>query len=180
MRSGRVSPVSSASQRRPSVAVVSLSLDDAASFDDLFRSEYTGLVRLAYLIIGSQARAEELTQDAFGQLLKAWPSVDRPGGFVRTALVSRCRDAQRREITGRRKLRLLRPAAEAEPEAHYLIDVLAKLPENWRAIVVLRFYGGHSIPEIAEITGQPEGSVKSGLHRALSQLRGQLELDEAP
>ncbi len=29
-------------------------------------------------------------------------------------------------------------------------------------MVVLGFYGGHSIPEIAEITGDPEGSVKSG------------------
>lgn len=152
-----------------------LSVRDAAAFDALFRAEYAGLVRVAYLIIGSQARAEELTQDAFGQLLTAWPSVDRPGGFVRTAVVSRCRDAQRRDITARRKLGLLRPQAEAEPEAHYLVDALAALSPNWRTIVVLRFYGGLSIPEIADATDQPEGTVKSGLHRALAQLRDQLD-----
>ena len=174
MPSGQGSPVSSADQRTSDVGSLSLTADDATAFDDLFRAEYTSLVRLAYLIIGSQARAEELTQDAFSQLLDTWSTVDSPGGFVRTALVSRCRDAQRREITGRRKLRLLRPVADAEPETHYLVDALSTLPDNWRAAVVLRFYGGHSIREIAEITGQPEGSVKSGLHRALTQLRDQL------
>ncbi len=155
---------------------IALSGDDAATFDDLFRSEYTGLVRLAYLIIGSQQKAEELTQDAFRQLFEAWPTVDRPGGFVRTAVVSRCRDAQRREITAKRKLRLLRPIVEAEPEPHYLVDVLAGLPDHWRAMVVLRFYGGHSVPEIAALIDQPEGSVKSGLHRALAQLRSALDV----
>lgn len=167
--------MSSVSRRRSDVALLLLSADDTTAFDDLFREEYAGLVRLAYLIVGSQDRAEELTQDAFGQLLKAWSSVDRPGGFVRTVLVSRCRDAQRREMTGRRKFRLLRPVVKAEPETHYLVDVLAELPSNWRAMVVLRFYGGHTIPEIAEITGDPEGSVKSGLYRALAQLKTQLD-----
>lgn len=175
MPSGQGRPVSSVDERRTPTAQVSLTEEESAEFDAVFRSEYADLVRLGYLIIGSQARAEELAQDAFRQLLEAWSAVERPGGFVRTALVSRCRDAQRREITGRKKLRLLRPVVEAEPETHYLVDALATLPDNWRAMVVLRFYGGHSVPEIAEITGHPEGSVKSGLHRALAQLKTQLD-----
>jgi len=154
--------------------MIALIGNDIAAFDDLFRSEYAGLVRLAFLITGPRLRAEELTQDAFAQLLERWSEVEKPGGFVRTALVSRCRDAQRREITGRRKLRLLRPVAEPQSETDYLVDTLAKLPVHWRTMVVLRFYGGHSIAEIAAITGDPEGSVKSGLHRALTQLRGDL------
>ncbi len=152
-----------------------LSRTDASAFDDLFRTEYRGLVRLAYLMVGSQERAEELTQDAFAQLFGKWSSVHSPGGFVRTALVSRCRDAQRREIRGRAKLRLVTPKPEDTPEPHYLVDALAKLPDNWRAMVVLRFYGGHTVAEIAEIIGEPEGTVKSGLHRALAQLKTQLQ-----
>lgn len=147
---------------------------EPATFDAIFRAEYRGLVRLAYLMVGSQARAEELTQDAFAQLHGKWDTVHSPGGFVRTALVSRCRDAQRRETTARNKIRLLRPVAKAEPERHYLVDALATLPDNWRAMVVLRFYGDHTINEIAEILDEPEGSVKSGLHRALAQLRSDL------
>ncbi len=157
------------------LAPIELSRTDAAAFDDLFRSDYRGLVRLAYLMVGSQERAEELTQDAFAQLFASWSRVERPGGFVRTVLVSRCRDAQRREIRGRAKLRLVTPKPEDTPESHYLVDVLADLPSNWRAMVVLRYYGGHTIPEIAEIIGDPEGSVKSGLHRALAQLKTQLQ-----
>ena len=152
-----------------------LSRSDISAFDDLFRSEYRSLVRLAYLMVGSQERAEELTQDAFAQLFASWAKVERPGGFVRTALVSRCRDAQRREIRGKAKLRLVTPKPEDVPESHYLVDALAELPHNWRVMVVLRYYGGHTIPEIAEITGDPEGSVKSGLHRALAQLKTQLQ-----
>ncbi len=147
---------------------------DERSFDDLFRSEYRGLVRLAYLMVGSQERAEELTQDAFTQLSDAWSTVQRPVGFVRTVLVSRCRDAQRREIRGRAKLRLVTPKPEDTPEAHYLVDALAELPVHWRAMVVLRYYGGHTIPEIAELLGEPQGTVKSGIHRALAQLKTQL------
>lgn len=167
--------MSSAEEVRDGVSVAQLSSADSAAFDQLFRAEYSGLVRVAYLMVGSQARAEELTQDAFSQLLQSWWTVDRPGGFVRTVLISRCRDAQRRQITGRRKLRLLRPTAEVQPEAHYLVDVLSTLPDNWRAMVVLRFYGGHTIPEIADLLDEPQGSVKSGLHRALAQLKTQLD-----
>ena len=175
--SGRVRPVSSADPLPLPLAssAAEFAANDERSFDELFRSEYRGLVRLAYLIVGSEARAEELTQDAFSQLFASWAKVERPGGFVRTALVSRCRDAQRREIRGRAKLRLVTPKAEDTPESHYLVDALAQLPDNWRAMVVLRFYGGHTIPEIADITGDPEGSVKSGLHRALAQLKTQLQ-----
>lgn len=51
---------------------------------------------------------------------------------------------------------------------------LAKLTPELRAIVVLRFYADLTVPEIAAALAMPAGTVKSRLHRALSQLRAVL------
>jgi RNA polymerase sigma-70 factor (ECF subfamily) len=43
--------------------------------------------------------------------------------------------------------------------------------------VVLHFYRGYSVPEVAEIVGIPLGTAKSRIHRATSALRAALEAD---
>ncbi len=144
------------------------------SFEQVFDREYTTLVRIAYLIVGSEARAEEVVQDAFATLHTRWGTVRNPGGFLRTAVVNRSRDEQRHQIRARAKLLLLRPTKEAETERPYLVDALAKLAPRRREVVVLRYYGGHTMAEIAEITGVALGTVKSTLHRALDELRSEL------
>jgi RNA polymerase sigma-70 factor, ECF subfamily len=48
---------------------------------------------------------------------------------------------------------------------------LAALPTELRATVVLRFYADFTVPEIATAMAVPEGTVKSRLHRAISELR---------
>lgn len=150
------------------------------TFEQLFDREYTKLVRIAYLIVGTEARAEEVVQDAFVKLHDRWATVHNPGGFLRTAVVNRSRDEQRRQIRARAKLRLLRPTTEATSERPYLVDALAKLPPRRREVIVLRYYGGHSMPEIAEITGMAVGTVKSTLHRALGDLRAELDDSDIP
>ena len=147
------------------------------TFEQLFDREYTTLVRIAYLIVGGEERAEEVVQEAFASLHTRWDTVRNPGGFLRTAVVNRSKDEQRHQIRARAKLRLLRPTADATTERPYLVDALAKLPNRRRAVVVLRYYGGHSLPEIAEITGMAVGTVKSTLHRALGDLRAELDDD---
>ena len=60
-------------------------------------------------------------------------------------------------------------------EAERIRAALSELPFEPRQAVVLRFYAGMTIPEIAETLGWREGTVKSRLHRALKQLRDVLE-----
>lgn len=55
---------------------------------------------------------------------------------------------------------------------------LRKLPPAWRAIVVLHFYVGLSLPETAHALGLPVGTVKSRLHRSLATLRMAIDIDE--
>ena len=52
-----------------------------------------------------------------------------------------------------------------------LDDVLARLPFNQRAAVVLRFYGGHTTDEIAQALECANGSVGPWIDRALDKMR---------
>ncbi|CAN5662764.1 hypothetical protein BH20ACT1_BH20ACT1_06640 [soil metagenome] len=74
------------------------------SLDELFRREYAPMVRLATLLVGSDAVAEELVQDAFVAVHRRSSSVDNPGGYLRTSVVNACRSHQRRAALERRRL----------------------------------------------------------------------------
>jgi RNA polymerase sigma-70 factor, ECF subfamily len=52
---------------------------------------------------------------------------------------------------------------------------LATLPEPYREVVALRFFGEASLEEIAGETGRPLGTVKTHLHRGLARLRASME-----
>lgn len=141
-------------------------------FDDLFAEERVPMTRLAYLLVGSEAVAEEVVQDAFAQVYERWARLDRPGGYLRTCVVHGARRASKRR---QRDLRVVHDRAEpAALEARELLDALGRLQPRWRAVVVLRFYGGMTQDEIADVLGMKAGTVKSALHRALGQLREEI------
>lgn len=143
-----------------------------AGFDELFAVERVPMTRLAYLLVGSEAVAEEVVQDAFAQVYERWDRLDRPGGYLRTCVVHGARRAGKRRS---RELRVVhdRPDAAAL-DARELLDALAKLRPAWRAVVVLRFYGDLSQEEVADVLDMKVGTVKSTLHRALGQLREEI------
>lgn len=153
-------------------------MSTAETFEEVFRREQEAMVRLAYLLVNSEALAEEAVQDAFARLLDRFETVHNPGGFVRTATINRCRDLQRRQGRERRFLSRIRTADVFEdhssPDAGELDDVLAGLEQRRREVVVLRFYLGHSHREIAELLDMREPTVRTTLHRALGDLRQEL------
>lgn len=55
-----------------------------------------------------------------------------------------------------------------------VVEALQTLPENQREVILLRFYHEMSIEEIAEVTGAPEGTVKSRIYYALRHLKARL------
>lgn len=144
------------------------------SFEQVFADEHQAMVRLAFLLVGSEAIAEEAVQDAFARLLDRWESIESPGGFVRTATLNRCRDLLRRRKTATRFVRLWRPDPVPELGDHYITDLLAGLRRDRREVLVLRFYLGHTTAEIAQLLGIPEGTVRSRMHRGIDELRGEL------
>ncbi|MBS1527157.1 MAG: sigma-70 family RNA polymerase sigma factor [Bacteroidetes bacterium] len=60
--------------------------------------------------------------------------------------------------------------------ANYVEQLILELPERYRTVLTLYHLNEFSGPEIAEITGMPEGTVKSYLFRARKLLKEKLEL----
>lgn len=56
-------------------------------------------------------------------------------------------------------------------ENEHLLSLVARLPDHERVLVGLRYFDGHSMAEIAEITGRPIGTVTKQLSRAIRRLR---------
>ena len=148
----------------------------AATLEVLYRAEYTGMVRLAFTLIGSNAEAEEVVQDSFVEISRRLddPSTTlrEPGAYLRTVVVSRCRSVLRR----RRLMRLHPPERPTDlpPSVDLLWDVLESLPEHQRIAVVLKFYCGYRASEIAKITDQPAATVRWHLRRAMASMRKEL------
>jgi RNA polymerase sigma factor (sigma-70 family) len=141
------------------------------TFDELFLRERQAMVRVAYLIAGSTAVAEEVTHDAFVTVYERWDRLDQPGAYLRRCVVNGAMRATRRRRHGER-LEAADPPPEAVRPAHdHTLDAVRRLAPRARSLVVLRYYAQQTVQEIADVLQIPPGTVKSGLHRALAQLR---------
>jgi RNA polymerase sigma factor (sigma-70 family) len=147
--------------------------DVVAQLASLFRAEYASLVRLAHLLTGSNAIAEEVVQDAFEQLQTRWGTIANPEAYVRRAVINRSRGHHRRVAIERKHAP--QPADPAlPPEIDEMWSLIRELSPRRRAVVVLRFYEDLTIDQIAAVLGARPGTVKSLLHRALASLKGEL------
>ena len=147
--------------------------EHAGVLERLYQAEYTGMVRLAYTLVGNSAEAEDLVQDSFVEVARRLDEIRKPGAYLRSAVVSRCRSVLRR----RRVIALHppEPPAGVASDASELWDVLGNLPEDQRIVVVLKYYGGYRASEIASIVDMPGATVRSHLRRGLKALREELE-----
>ena len=140
----------------------------------LYRDQYEPSVRLAHLLTGDRARAEELAQDAFVRIAPRVSALDNPAGYLRTVLVNLCRDDGRRTVRTRN---LPTPPARTAPEpaipqtATAVWTALQSLPERQRVAVTLRYYLDLPDDEIAELIGARRATVRSLVHRALATLK---------
>ena len=143
-----------------------------AQLEALYRVEYVGMVRLAYTLLGSNAEAEEIVQDSFVEVYGRWFEIRKPGAYLRCTVVSRCRSASLR-----RRMRPPQPVEEpsVSASAGELWDVLARLSDEQRTAVVLRYYGGYAASDIAAMLEMPAATVRSHLRRGLAALRKELQ-----
>lgn len=144
-------------------------------FVAVFEREFEPVVRLLFVLCGSNELAQDVAQESFIALYRKWSSVTSPAGFVRTVAINRLRDQMRSELAKARAVRRLGASVgESAPMVDYLADALGGLSVERRAMVVLRFYEQRSVDDIAEILAVRPGTVKSGLSRSLTYLKGVL------
>jgi RNA polymerase sigma factor (sigma-70 family) len=141
-----------------------------AEFRTVYRSELARLVRLAHLITGSNAIAEDLVHDAFVAAFHRWDSIDDPRGYMYRAVVNRCRSFLRR-----RRLEMAHRFEESgvvlPPEIDEVWTALARIPVRRRTALVLRYYADPSVDEIADLMDTRPGTVRSLIHRGHESLR---------
>lgn len=147
----------------------------APSFASCYRDLQPDMVRLAVLLTGSPETAQDLVQDAFVRLHRAWPRVREPHAYLRRAVVNACHSHHRHLRVVRREAACLEPPAPAAAEPDELADALAALPHRQRAAIVLRFYADLPDADIAAALGCRPGTVASLVHRGLAQLRRVIE-----
>lgn len=169
--------------RRPSAA--------AGEWPDvavLYRRHHADLVRLALLLVGDRACAEDVVQDVFTRLCARGRGPERDEAlpaYVRTAVLNGCRSVLRRRALARRiavsRAEPWRDTQESAENTAILAEdrrrvlaALAALPARRREVLVLRFYLSLPIAEVAATLGISQGSVKSATARGLETLARRL------
>ena len=152
---------------------------------ELFTVHYTGLVRLATLLLRDQSVAEEAVQDAFVSLHRRWRKLRDPGSaaaYLRTSVIHNTRSIQRRRSVAARHpddRPLDVPSAEVGAlrgvAGTAVVEALRRLPARQREALVLRYYADLSEAEIAEAMRISRGAVKSHASRGMAALRETLE-----
>jgi len=156
----------------------------AADLRSLFDGHYDSMVRLATVLLGHNAAAEDVVQQAFVALDRRLSGL-KPGAevaYLRTSVVNGCRSHARAGRARKRQLVLVRDGAPPAPDEEAIRDdqhrvVLAAidgLPERQRQCVILRYYLGLSDSEIAEAVGVSLGSAKTHLRRGQQALADRL------
>jgi DNA-directed RNA polymerase specialized sigma24 family protein len=155
----------------------------APTFEELFASEFPRVARTVHHIVGDRREADEITQDAFLELLRHWSKVagyDRPDLWVRRIAI---RKAQRERHRTWRRRELERSVAgvdghEPPTPAPEVLAAVRRLAPKQRAAVVLFYFEDRPMAEIAEILGCSESTGWSQLHTARRHLAAALAEEE--
>jgi RNA polymerase sigma factor (sigma-70 family) len=143
------------------------------SVAELFGRHRRRLMGLAAAVTLDRSVADEIVQEAFAGLTSRIAVVRDPEAYLQRSVINlSIRVVRRRERA--RSVVALPLEQSAIPEIDELWDVVAGLPVQQRAVVVLRFWEDLSQKQIASVLEIPIGSVKSTLHRALLALKAQL------
>jgi RNA polymerase sigma factor (sigma-70 family) len=142
---------------------------------ELFDANWKWMVQLATLITGHRAVAEDVVAELFSDLAARPRQMDNARGYLRTAVVNRCRNHHRRAWREQARVDDHERALLPTTEALELWDALRLLSGRKRAVVVLRYWEDLTTDEIADALGCRPGTVSSLLHRAVNDLRKELQ-----
>ena len=156
----------------------------AEDFDSYVEAHARELLRLAFVLTGNDADAQDVVQEA---LARAFPRWDRISGaddvhaYVRRMVVnartSWWRRTRKRELPREEVIPTGASApvdTETRDEQEAMWQACLALPRDQRVAVVLRYYEGLSYAEIGAVTECAEGTARARVFRGLKNLREQL------
>lgn len=173
---------------------------DERAFRELLESHRDRVYNITYRMLGNRAEAEDVAQEVFITVFKTIDSFREESKFStwlyrvavnhcknRIKYLARRHDRDRDELDETShsangaimNVQLRTPQPDRALEGAQMEGILQKaiegLDDDHRIVVVLRDVEDLSIEEICEITGLPDGTVKSRLHRARLALRKKLQ-----
>jgi RNA polymerase sigma-70 factor (sigma-E family) len=147
---------------------------------EIYRAHNLALVRTALMLVGDKPTAEDVVQDAFIGLYRAWPRLqyqDQALAYLRASVVNGCRSVYRvRQRAIKRETHHAAPvwsaesAAMAHEDNRLILQAVSRLPARAREVLALRYYLDMPDAEIAQALGISRGSVSSTASRALASL----------
>ena len=160
---------------------------DHDAFEILAAAAGDRLYTIARLMLSDTHQAQDAVQDA---IVRAWQGLpelrdpERWEAWLHRLIVNACADQGRRKMRQSVEVRMVRLEPAAGDDVHVVDDHdqldrgFRKLKPGQRAAVVLHFYLGLSVPEVADALGVPVGTAKSRIHYAVDAMRAALEADE--
>src|SRR5829696_2278077 len=164
---------------------------DPRAFELLYDRHGGAAFSLAYRMVGRQAAAEDVVQEAFLSIWRSRLRYDHTRGSVRTWVLgivhnrgvdslrrSTVHDRRRETLDGVEERHEARERTDVEvarrEEARTVRGALETLPDEQRQTIELAYFGGYTHTEIAELLDQPIGTVKGRMRLGLDKLRTQL------
>ena len=152
---------------------------DEMRFEELYTAYASDVLRMSYFYLGDRQKAEDVTQDVFLKLYTGNPDLveGKEKAWLLKVALNKCRDVWRAAWV--KRVVLGSPAMELTPapgsmddrlEKQELMNAIHKLPTDFRDVVLLHYYQGLGIAEIAQMLGVPEGTISSRLSRGRKKL----------
>ena len=156
---------------------------DPTRFAELYENNFHRVYAFIARRVRDRAEAEDLTAEVFHQALSnlgrfEWRGVPFAAWLLRIAantLADRWQRASRVQEVPAETLENAEAGAEQEVERRtMLFQLVDRLPEDQRRVIVRRFVEQKSVREIAQELGRSEGAVKQLQFRALQSLRSKV------
>ena len=157
-----------------------ITVNPAEYVTELFRAHHLELVRLAVLIVGDLATAEDVVQDAFEQLHRRWRTLRKQSSaldYARSAVLNGSRSVLRRRSVALRHAARISASSHQNADAAVgfeqrseLIEAFRRLPARQREVLALRYYVDMSVADAAATLHISEGAVRSTASRGLDAL----------
>ncbi|MEV4168429.1 SigE family RNA polymerase sigma factor [Nonomuraea sp. NPDC049709] len=151
-------------------------MDDG--FAEYVAHRHLRLCRMAYLLSRDWGAAEDLVQTALAKAWTVWQRIEGdPDRYVYRIIVNTHASWWRRRWRGEVPTESLPETADPRDPATEVDDQVAlwgaigALSPRQRAVIVLHYFEGRTLAQIADIVGCSIGAVKSQLSRALTRLR---------
>lgn len=149
---------------------------DSDAFIVLADSMKRRLYHTAYVMLGAEADACDAVDEALYNAFRHIRTLREPRFFttwLTRILINQCNQALRRR---KRETVIDTPpnVSEAHTDTLPIRDAVARLPDELRVVISLRYFSDMTVPAVAETLNLPQGTVKSRQRKALSLLRVEL------